>query len=101
MDTRQKIGVLNTMASQMGICGITQGYLEVRGLKYVVANPENFELNLKLNNNVTISLRYNEGLDLYEVEVFRNFKLVYRENRIFCEDWKNVFNRIWGVLITN
>ena len=87
--------ILNTMSKQMAICGINQGYLDIRGLKYTMANLKNFELNLKFKKNLTISCRYNEGNDLYEVDCYKGTNKIYSEERIFCEDWKNVFDRIW------
>jgi hypothetical protein len=87
--------IIKTMTNQMAQCGVTQGYLEIRGLKYVVSNINNLELSLKFERNITIILRYNEGRDLYEAEVFKGFNSIYKEEGIFCEDWKNVFERIF------
>lgn len=99
MEIKQKKEALETMTKQMALCGINQGYLDIRGLECTMVNTKMLRLNLKFKNKLTISLHYNEGADLYEAEVFKGTELIYKEERIFCEDWKNVFNRIWEKLI--
>lgn len=103
----EKMDVINTMISQMGNCGVNQGYLEVRGLSYINTSDEMKmgeesvkKLNMVFNDGLRIICWLNEGKDLYECVAKMNGKEIYKNEEVFCEDWKRVFEEIFKLRVS-
>jgi len=107
---------IKTLTEQMAFCGITQGYLEIRGLSYTAVL--NRDMNYGKVNflrlwfcerypHFTIDIRYNQGTDLYEIDAVKHNKpidtlkgkssleTIGNFKEVFCEDFKRIFDLIF------
>lgn len=82
------------MINQMNHCGVTQSYLDVRGLKHSVANVETKTLTFHFKKDLIISFTYNAGRDVYECTAYAKNEQFYKNLDVHCEDFKKAVEAV-------